>query len=144
GRQLERPVAQGLRSRRRRGAPRGGGGDHFRRCAPRRVAYPRRLAARPHRLPPSRERVMSFASPIALLALLLVPLAVVGYVWFQRRREAEVAAFVQPALLPNVVDRVPGWRRHLPVAVLLLAIATFLLGFARPHATLSVRSEEAT
>jgi Ca-activated chloride channel family protein len=87
---------------------------------------------------------MSFASPIALLALLLVPLAVAGYVWFQRRREADVAAFVQPALLPNVVDRVPGWRRHLPVAILLLAVASFLLGFARPHATLSVRSEEAT
>ena len=87
---------------------------------------------------------MSFASPIALLGLLLVPLAVVGYVWFQRRREAEVAAFVQPALLPNVVDRVPGWRRHLPAAILLVGVAIFLLGFARPHATLSVRSEEAT
>ena len=43
-----------------------------------------------------------------------------------------------------MVDRVPAWRRHLPVAVLLLAVASFLLGFARPHATLSVRSEEAT
>ena len=87
---------------------------------------------------------MTFASPIALLALLLVPLAAGGYIWFQRRRVAEAAQFVQPALLPNVVDRVPGWRRHLPVAILLLAIASFLLGFARPHATLSVRSEEAT
>jgi Ca-activated chloride channel family protein len=87
---------------------------------------------------------MSFASPTALLALLLVPLAVAGYVWFQRRRLSEAARFVQPALMPNVVDRVPGWRRHLPVALLLLAVATFLLGFARPHATLSVRSEEAT
>ena len=87
---------------------------------------------------------MSFASPTALLALLLVPLAVAGYVWFQRRRAAEAARFVQPALLPNVVDRVPGWRRHLPVAVLLLAVASFLLGFARPHATISERSEEAT
>ena len=67
-----------------------------------------------------------------------------GYVWFQRRRVREAARFVQPALLPNVVDRVPGWRRHLPVAILLLAVASFLLGFARPHATLSERSEEAT
>ena len=87
---------------------------------------------------------MSFASPIALLALLLVPLAIAGYVWFQRERTQEAAGFVQPALLPNVVDRVPGWRRHLPAAILLLAVAGFLLGFARPHATLSVRSEEAT
>lgn len=87
---------------------------------------------------------MSFASPIALLALLLVPAAAAAYIWFQRRRVGESARFVQPALLPNVVDHVPGWQRHLPAAMLLLAVASFLLGFARPHATLSVRSEQAT
>ena len=87
---------------------------------------------------------MSFSSPIALLALILVPIAAVAYVLFERRRVREAAAFVAPALLPNVVDRVPGWRRHLPAAFLLLAVATFLIGFARPHATISTRSEEAT
>jgi Ca-activated chloride channel family protein len=87
---------------------------------------------------------MTFSSPIALLALILVPIAAVGYVLFERRRVREAAAFVQPALLPNVVDRVPGWRRHLPAAFLLLAVAAFLIGFARPHATVSTRSEEAT
>ena len=87
---------------------------------------------------------MSFSSPIALLALILVPIAAVGYVLFERRRVRDAAAFVQPALLPNVVDRVPGWRRHLPAALLLLAVAAFLIGFARPHATISIRAEEAT
>jgi Ca-activated chloride channel family protein len=87
---------------------------------------------------------VSFASPNLLFALLLVPLAAAGYIWFQGRREREAAAFVEPALLPNVVDRVPGWRRHLPPAILLLAVAGLLVGFARPHADLSVRSEEAT
>jgi Ca-activated chloride channel family protein len=87
---------------------------------------------------------MSFASPLALFALLLVPAAAAGYVLFQRRRVRESARFVEPALLPNVVDRVPGWRRHLPVALLLLAVTGFLVGFARPHATISVPSEEAT
>jgi Ca-activated chloride channel family protein len=87
---------------------------------------------------------MSFASPLSLAALLLVPVAVAGYVWFQRRRVRESARFVEAGLLPNVVDHVPGWRRHLPAALLLLAVACFLVGFARPHATLSERSEEAT
>jgi Ca-activated chloride channel family protein len=87
---------------------------------------------------------MSFATPLALLALLLVPAGAAGYIWSQRRRVRESARFVVPALLPNVVDRVPGWRRHLPAAILLLAVASFLIGFARPHATVSVRSEEAT
>ena len=87
---------------------------------------------------------MSFASPLALLALLLVPAAAIAYVWFQRRRVRDSARFVEPGLMPNIVDRVPGWRRHLPVLLLLLAVTGFLVGFARPHATISVRSEEAT
>jgi Ca-activated chloride channel family protein len=87
---------------------------------------------------------MSFASPIALWALVLLPIAVAGYLWLERRRVRESACFVTPGLLPNVVDHVPPWRRHLPVAILLLAVASFLLGFARPHATLSETSEEAT
>jgi Ca-activated chloride channel homolog len=87
---------------------------------------------------------MSFASPVALWALLLVPLAAVGYAVLERRRVRETSQFVAPGLLPNVVDHVPGWRRHLPAAILLLAVATFLLGFARPHATISERSEQAT
>ncbi|MDX6619839.1 MAG: Ca-activated chloride channel [Gaiellales bacterium] len=87
---------------------------------------------------------MSFASPIALWALVLVPVAVAGYLWLERRRVRETSQFVAPGLLPNVVDHVPAWRRHLPAAILLLAVATFLLGFARPHAMLDETSEEAT
>ncbi len=87
---------------------------------------------------------MTFASPVALWSLILVPLAIAGYVWAERRRTAEAARFVSPALLPNLVERVPGWRRHLPAALLLLAVTSFLFGFARPHAKLSVRSEQAT
>jgi Ca-activated chloride channel homolog len=87
---------------------------------------------------------MSFASPVALWALILVPAAAIAYVLLDRRRVRESVRFVSLALSPNVVDRVPAWRRHLPVALLLLAVAVFLVGFARPHATLSVRSEQAT
>jgi Ca-activated chloride channel family protein len=87
---------------------------------------------------------MSFATPQALWALVLVPLAIAGYLWLQRLRRRDSERFVTPALLPNIVERVPGWRRHLPVALLLLAVTSFLFGFARPHATLSVRSEQAT
>jgi Ca-activated chloride channel family protein len=87
---------------------------------------------------------VTFATPLALWALVLVPIAAAAYVWLQRRRVRDASAFVSPALFPNVVDRVPGWRRHLPIALLLLAVATMLVGFARPHATISERSEEAT
>ena len=76
----------------------------------------RRLAARADRLPPPRGRAVSFASPDrAAGACCSCPLAAVG---LRAGSSAGACArpprFVQPALLPNVVDRVPGWRRHLP------------------------------
>jgi Ca-activated chloride channel family protein len=88
---------------------------------------------------------MSFQWPLALLALAIVPLAAVAYWLVDRRRRAEDAAvFSSPALYPNVVGRSPGRLRHLPAAILLIAVAALVTGFARPHATRSVKREEAT
>ncbi|MGZ4380885.1 MAG: VWA domain-containing protein [Gaiellaceae bacterium] len=87
---------------------------------------------------------MSFSSPLWLLALVIVPALVVGYILRERRRVSDAARFASPALLPNVVDHRPGIRRHLPVAVLLLAFSLLIVGVARPHATVKVPREEAT
>ena len=69
---------------------------------------------------------MSFASPLYLLALLAVPVVVAAYVWHDRRRSGVADRFASPALLPNVVDREPGRLRHVPPAVLLVALAALL------------------
>jgi Ca-activated chloride channel family protein len=87
---------------------------------------------------------MSFESPLYLLALALVPVLAAGYVLHQRRREGFAKRFASPALLPNVVDRAPGRRRHLPLAILLVALAAMIIGVARPHASVTVRREQAT
>jgi Ca-activated chloride channel homolog len=87
---------------------------------------------------------MSFDWPLALLALLVVPVLVVLYVARERRRTAYAAGFTNPALLPAVIDRAPGRRRHLPLILLLLGFTAIVLGVARPHATVSVKREEAT
>jgi Ca-activated chloride channel family protein len=87
---------------------------------------------------------MRFESPLALIALVLVPAAVGGYLALHRRRGRDAARFATPALLPNMVAAAPAWRRHVPPAVLLGAVTLLLVGFARPHATIPVRSEEAT
>ena len=55
---------------------------------------------------------MSFQWPLMLLALLLVPLAVGGYLLLERRRHRQAAAFANPALVPNLVGRKPGRLRH--------------------------------
>lgn len=87
---------------------------------------------------------MSFGWPVALVGLVLVPVLAVAYVWHERRRKRRQAAFGNPDLLPNVVNRVPGRLRWLPVVISLVALATMIVGVARPHATVSVQREEAT
>jgi Ca-activated chloride channel family protein len=87
---------------------------------------------------------VSFDRPLYLLALLVIPLAVAAYVVYDRRRRDQAARFANLALYPNVVAKAPGRWRHLPVIALFAALTVLLTGFARPHATLSVKREEAT
>lgn len=87
---------------------------------------------------------MSFDRPLALLVLLVIPLVAAAYVVYDRRRRTQAASFATLALFPNVVARSPGRLRHVPVIVLLGALTVLLTGFARPHATISVKREEAT
>jgi Ca-activated chloride channel homolog len=87
---------------------------------------------------------MTFGSPWTLLLLLAIPVLVAAYVARDRRRNRFAGRWTTPALLPNLVDRAPGRRRHLPVAILLAALAALIVGVARPHATVSVAREEAT
>jgi Ca-activated chloride channel family protein len=86
---------------------------------------------------------LSFAAPLLLLFLLVLPPAIAGYLWLERRREERAAGWAAPALLPNLVERPPSWRRHLPTALLLAGVALLLVGFARPRASVSVKRQEA-
>jgi Ca-activated chloride channel homolog len=87
---------------------------------------------------------VSFAAPVLLLFLLAVPAAVAGYIWLERRRESRAAGWATPSLLPNLVERPPSWRRHLPTALLLAGVALLLVGFARPRTSVSVKRQDAT
>jgi Ca-activated chloride channel family protein len=74
----------------------------------------------------------------------LLPVLVGLYILRERRRQTYAERFTTPALLPNLVEAAPGWRRHLPIALFLVALASMIVGVARPHASVSVRREEAT
>lgn len=87
---------------------------------------------------------MSFASPELLLGLLLVPIALIGYLFVQRRRSRYAVRFTNVDLLSNLVPRSPGWRRHLPPVLYLVAISALAIGLARPSVVLAVPREEAT
>jgi Ca-activated chloride channel homolog len=87
---------------------------------------------------------MTFESPTLLWGLLLVPVAIAAYLLAQRRRARYAVRFTNLDLLANVVQRSPGWRRHVPAALYLLALSALLLSLARPQATIPVPREQAT
>jgi Ca-activated chloride channel homolog len=87
---------------------------------------------------------MTFAEPLFLLGLLLVPAALVLYRIVQRRRSRYVVRFTNVDLLGNLVPRTPAWRRHVPPALYVAAIGALVFALARPSMTLAVPREEAT
>lgn len=87
---------------------------------------------------------MSFHWPAALVGLALIPLLIVAYLWAQRRRRAYVLRFTNLALLKQVATRHPGWRRHLPAALLLMGLVALLISLARPVAILALPRHQTT
>jgi len=87
---------------------------------------------------------MTFAEPFLLIALLGVPLAVLGYLYVQRRRSRYVVRFTNVDLLANLVPKAPAWRRHVPPALYVAAMAALVIALARPSAMVAVPREDAT
>lgn len=87
---------------------------------------------------------MTFLAPLLLLGLLLVPILLGLYLWAQRRRTRYAVRFTNLDLLANLAPRRPAWRRHLPPAIYLAAVAALALGLARPTMVVATPREDAT
>lgn len=87
---------------------------------------------------------MTFTNPAVLLALLAVPVLVALYVTAQRRGRRAAEAFAAPAFTPSVAPSRPGWRRHAPMLVVLVAIAALIVAAARPRTSVAVPAEQAS
>jgi Ca-activated chloride channel family protein len=87
---------------------------------------------------------VSFASPLFLVALVVVPLALGAHLLARRRARRYAVRFPGVATLAPLLPRVPSWRRQAPLALFLAALAAFALAMARPHATVAVPREQAS
>src|SRR5690349_7462933 len=76
---------------------------------------------------------MSFATPLALLSLLVVPLLLAGYLWQLRRRRKQAVRFSDVALVRAAVPKRSRWKRHIPVALFLLSLGVLAVATARPQ-----------
>ncbi len=87
---------------------------------------------------------MSFAQPVFLVALALVPLGLAAYVRYEHTRRLAVDAFAAPGVRASVAPSTPGWRRHVPLAVYAIALIVLLVALAKPQTTVAVPIERAS
>ena len=87
---------------------------------------------------------MSFATPVWLLGLALVPLALLAYQASRRRGSRYAVRYTAVPALKVAAAAVPAWRRHLPAALALAALAALVLALAKPQTTVAVPVERAS
>ena len=87
---------------------------------------------------------MSFGAPALLWSLLAIPALMALYLAAQRHRMRYAVSFTNLQVLERVGGSARPWRRHVPVALFLLALVALLTGLARPQGSVLVPREQAT
>jgi Ca-activated chloride channel family protein len=87
---------------------------------------------------------MSFVWPSLLWTLVALPLLVVLYLWLLKRRKRSSVRLASVQVAKLALGKGPGWRRHVPPLLLLLAVAALLLATARPTAKITLPLSERT
>ncbi len=87
---------------------------------------------------------MSFAAPIGLLALLVIPFGALTVMAARGRRRRYALRFPAVATVAAVLPSTPAWRRRLPTALMALAAAALALAVAKPQRTVAVPIQQAT
>ena len=78
---------------------------------------------------------MTFEWPFVLLGLLILPAFAAQYIWVQTLRRRFALRYSGIDLLRQAAGNGPGWRRHAPAALFLLALGAMIVAMARPQAT---------
>jgi Ca-activated chloride channel homolog len=82
---------------------------------------------------------VSFASPLFLVGLLLVPLLVAAQMASRRRARRYAVRFTAvPALKAAAAATPSSWLRHVPAMLLLAALASLVFALAKPQRTVAV------
>jgi Ca-activated chloride channel homolog len=87
---------------------------------------------------------MSFSSPLWLLALVAVPVALAAHIQAGRRARRYAVRFTALPTLALAAGTGSAWRRRLPPALALAAIAALAVALARPHVPYQAAVNEAS
>lgn len=87
--------------------------------------------------------MMNLLWPQLLLLLAAVPLIVAAYIWMLKRRRPGLR-YSSLSLVRSALPRYSRLRRHLPFALLVLALCSLIVALARPVSLVTVPSGRAT
>ena len=87
---------------------------------------------------------MNFLWQEALWALLLLPLLVLAYVWLLKRRKKSAVTWASLGIVKEAMSGQRAWRRHVPPALVLTALAALIVASARPTAVITLPLVEQT
>ncbi|HEX2981102.1 MAG TPA: VWA domain-containing protein [Anaerolineaceae bacterium] len=86
---------------------------------------------------------MNLLWPLSLLSLAIIPLLVGIYIWALRRRRRYAIRYSSLSLVRAAVPSYSRWRRHLPFALMLLALASLGIAAARPTTVTTIPAGKA-
>lgn len=87
---------------------------------------------------------MELLWPGSLYLLGIIPLLIGFYIWILRRRRRYAVRYSSLSLVRQALPQSSRWRRHLPFALFILALAALTVAFSRPQAEVIVPSRHAT
>lgn len=87
---------------------------------------------------------MNLLWPGFLFLLGLIPIIIAVYIWILRRRRRYAVRYSSLSLVRAALPKQSRWRRYLPIALFLLALASLVLAMGRPMASVIVPSGQAT
>ena len=87
---------------------------------------------------------MNLLWPGFLLLLGIIPIIVAVYIWILRRRRRYAVRYSSLSLVRAALPGQSRWRRYLPMALFLLALASLVIALGRPMASVIVPSGQAT
>jgi Ca-activated chloride channel homolog len=87
---------------------------------------------------------VTFLWPEALWILVLLPLLVLLYVWLLRRKSKAAVRYANLGMIKEAMGVGSKFRRHVPPALFLLALAAMIAAIARPVAIVTLPTQKQT
>jgi Ca-activated chloride channel homolog len=87
---------------------------------------------------------MSLIWPRLLLLLGLIPLLIAVYIWILHRRRRFAVRYSSLTLVREAMAKQASWRRHIPFALFLLALASLVVALGRPVMLVTVPTDQTT